>query len=475
MKKVIILMVSIIAISNSLLAQKASDILENGIRIKSERRLFLTYEDSIIKYYVAKDLNPPTNFVKLHDSTIFLANDDEIHIFFKPVNPLQFNYKQGIKYITDPVDSVAISAIGSIINVLDLLSPSGDVDFKDDSDSVELNKCNTILRLVDANFNKVHNRFKDDDIKKITTIFNTMKELSFNEEEATINKLKIIKSNIDFIKKNYEQTDSILDATRAITAILKKDTCILFIDSFLISSIIKDYESINLARKKRLENLEKVYKTVDEVQITASKGGDGLKWIIKVKPYEWKSGKISIHTITVSDGSYELSKENEIKSNESKKIQDKTYRIRKHRWFIPEVSIGSAYTFFNYNSFGTTSDSTGQQFVASPTENTVSNINVSTMLNYNLYIPNSQIHPLYQIGVGINSNIPTLFTGVGIRSNINGLSRIAFSGGIAMTWIQELGKLNVGDKVTGTDDINKDLKYQFSWPPKLYIGLQYNF
>ena len=102
------------------------------------------------------------------------------------------------------------------------------------------------------------------------------------------------------------------------------------------------------------------------------------------------------------------------------------------------------------------------------------------MVNFNYYMPNSPIHFLYQIGAGINSGIPTIITGFGIRSNINGIKRISISGGIALTWIKELDKLKVGDEVTGTSDIDKDLKFQFSWftkqyTPKSYIGLQYNF
>ncbi len=96
------------------------------------------------------------------------------------------------------------------------------------------------------------------------------------------------------------------------------------------------------------------------------------------------------------------------------------------------------------------------------------------MINFNYYIPNSPIHPLYQIGIGVNSGIPTFITGFGIRSNINGLKRLTVSGGIAMTWVKELDKLKVGNKISGTDDIDKDLKFQFR-QPKPYIGIQYNF
>lgn len=71
--------------------------------------------------------------------------------------------------------------------------------------------------------------------------------------------------------------------------------------------------------------------------------------------------------------------------------------------------------------------------------------------------------------------MPTLLTGFGVRSNINGIKRLAISGGVAMTWVKELDELKVGDKITGTDDIDKD--YKFSSAPKFspYVTLQYNF
>jgi hypothetical protein len=162
-------------------------------------------------------------------------------------------------------------------------------------------------------------------------------------------------------------------------------------------------------------------------------------------------------------------------SIESKELIKRTVRVRKFQRFVPEVSVGTAFTFFKYNSYGTTSDSTGQQFVGSPNENMVRNINITTMLNFNYYIPNSPIHPLYQLGVGINSGIPTILSGFGLRSNINGIKRLAISGGIAMSWIKELDKLKVGDKISGTDDIEKDYKYGSAPKFTPYVGLQFNF
>lgn len=210
------------------------------------------------------------------------------------------------------------------------------------------------------------------------------------------------------------------------------------------------------------------------MQVKASSGGDDVpKWYISQKAIAAKEGKISIYTVTIKESGYMLSDSKEIVSIESKEVNKKSLRVRKFQRIVPEVSIGTAFTFFKYNTYGTTSDSSGVLYVASPTENLIRNINITTMINYNYYIHNSPIHPLWQIGLGVNSGIPTLMSGFGLRTK-TGQRRITITGGLAMTWVKELDKLKVGDKISGTDDIDKDLTFQFAKPTG-YIGIQYNF
>lgn len=193
-----------------------------------------------------------------------------------------------------------------------------------------------------------------------------------------------------------------------------------------------------------------------------------------------------MYTLIIKGSGYKLSDKDEIISSETNEIIKRTVMARKFKRFITEVSTGTAFTFFEYPIYGTTSDSSGiktdNQYIASPEKSSVRNLNITTMVNFNYFIPNSNIHPLFQIGIGVNSGMPTLLSGVGLRlTGIGSVSkskeshRVAITGGIAMTWIKELDKLKVGDQVSGTADIENDLKYQFSWPPRLYIGLQYSF
>jgi hypothetical protein len=106
----------------------------------------------------------------------------------------------------------------------------------------------------------------------------------------------------------------------------------------------------------------------------------------------------------------------------------------------------------------------------------INRMNLAAALNITLNSPNSMLLPFLQLGAGVNAKVvPVVLVGAGIRSNINGAGRFAISGGIAMSWIQQLDQLKVGDRVTGTSELEADLKYMFSGAPKPYIGIQYNF
>jgi hypothetical protein len=65
--------------------------------------------------------------------------------------------------------------------------------------------------------------------------------------------------------------------------------------------------------------------------------------------------------------------------------------------------------------------------------------------------------------------------GAGLR--LFGLSKgdVAVGGGAMFSWVKDLQKLRVGDVVSGTNDINTDLK--FNSRPKVggYFAIQYKF
>ena len=483
MKKIILVSLAILFCFHFASAQKASDVLENGIHLKTGQKLFLQFDNKVLKFDAAKSLQDPANppdFTTLEDSTIFLVAKNGLNVYIRPFNPLNYSYNTENKVVIDPINEAASTALGSIIDVLGTVIPTKaappaatGTKPKVVTPPIKCDKFKTLQAKVEL----IQTKVSDSKKAKTIEIFKKLKALDFADETSTKAELVIIKASMTEIENHFKEVAALIDEAKTEVKNYDCDFPESFTAKYIFNAILKDLATTMEEQKKRLDNLQTTYNLVEKAQQTASIGGgeNGLRWCYKLDEVPAKEGKISVYTIIIKESGYKLSDKEEIVSIESKDVLKRTFRVRKFQRFVPEVSVGTAFTFFKYNSYGTTSDSTGQQFVGSPTENMVRNINITTMLNFNYYIPNSPIHPLYQLGVGINSGIPTLLTGFGLRSNINGIKRLTISGGIAMSWIKELDQLKVGDKILGTEDIEKDYKYGSAPKFTPYVGLQFNF
>jgi len=477
MIKNLIVTLAVFVSYHNISAQKASDVLENGIHVKAGQKIFLQYTNGILMYDATRSLTDevhPPDFISLDDSLIFLLNKSAVNVYLTPpLNPVNFSFNTESKEILDPINVAATNSMGSIIEVLHskIQTPG--------PHAANSTKCDTLFEFLDSCVVRIQRKLNDNQQTDINKAFTAFKSLSFNDEKKTIDSIVIIKKWMDNIEKHFTDLES--DIKNANDALKKYDcgtTDMAFTIKYIFTNIFKEAIELETEQKKRFENLLTVSNLVEKTQQDASQGVTGLKWCIKLLSIPSIEGKIYLFTVTVKESGYHLSDKKEIVNIETKDALKKTLRIRKFQRFVPEVSVGTVYTFFKYNTYGTTSDSAGLKttnvFIASPTENLVRNINITTMINFNYYIPNSPIHPFYQLGVGINSGVPSIITGFGLRSNINGFKRLAFSGGIAVTWLPELDKLKVGDKISGTADIDNDIKYKFTNPTP-YIGIQYNF
>lgn len=463
--------------SQQIFSQKASDVLENGEPVKKNHKLFFNYNiiDKVLEIGTAED-DIKTNLLPKKDSTIFLVHETSIKAYLKPLNPINYSYNTETKIILDPINEAAINALNTLIGTLGTLKKSTKiVKEKGKTKVIEVTEVCSQFTSLESQINTIQEKLSDSKKNDIKKEFEHLKGLSFITKGETKDELSESKEKIKIISDHFEEVkDDIAKAQIKVNEYPCTDPN-SFTTKYIFTSILKELSSQMEQQKKRLSNLEIVYKSVEDRYTKASQAGESLTWCVPIKNIPSEEGKISIFTITINENGYQLSKDDEIISTELKELKKQSIRVRHFQRFVPEVSIGTAFTFFKYNSYGTTSDASGQQYVGPPTENTVKNLNITTMLNFNYYITNSTIHPMYQLGLGINSEIPTILTGLGIRSNINGAKRFAIAGGLAMSWIKELDKLKVGDAITGTDDIDKDYKYSSAPKFSPYVALQYNF
>ena len=472
------------------MAQNANDVIENGIPVKSDGKFLFTYEGKQIKYDAAFFLSDVSkrsiNFLPLKDSSIFLIRSSAIRVYVRPLNPLNYSYTTEIKVIADPINAAAADALASISDVLDKVTPTGTASGKKMSVVANINgkpkiaaeseECPSILT-IKTELKAIENLLKLDQKDKINELFEKLKSVDFFSFETTTMQLDPIEKDIVEIENHFASIERKLGTVKNSITEYKCPSPSAFVAQYIFNNVCKDLTTLKDEQKKRLKNLKSMRSLVVSTRDKAKTGaGDGTEWVVPIEPTILADeGKISIYSLKLWETGYKLDTDKEIVSTAPSELLTKTLRVRAFQRFVPNVSVGFVYTFFKYNTWGTVTDSLGQQFVAKPTENTVRNFNITGMINFNYYIPKSSIHPFYQLGAGINSGMPILLTGLGIRTNINGIKRLAIAGGIAMTWIRTLTELQEGSKVSGTDDIQKDLKYEFSWPPKPYISIQYNF
>ena len=463
-------------------AQKAKDILENGILVKSGKIIVLKYDTDAkdLRYDIARSFqnkNHPLNFTLLRDSTIFLGSKDGMNLYLKPLNPLNYSYSTKTEVIADPVNEEAASAVGIVVDVfkttLKLFSStkSNGVTALPDA---SYDTCET-FHTIETNLKKIKELLENDEKISINEVFTELKTIQFSDS-ATVNKqLRNSASQKLKIENSYSSKEALISSTKKMIEEYTCEKSSAFITKYLFTFIFKDLFHVYEEQKKRLLSLQLAYSMVEKASRQAQVGGGepGLYWCFKLSEVTLTKGKVAVYTITIKESGLKLSERGEIVAFEEKNSLKRAIRIKRFNRFVPEVSAGLAYTFFKYNTYGTSTDATGQQIVIASSQKIIRGFNVTTMVNCNWFISHSNVNPLWQVGIGI-TEVPTLVLGLGLRG-IFGTSRMTFSGGIAMPWVKELDKLKIGDKVTGTSEIESDLKYQFLWPPKLYIGLQFNF
>lgn len=448
-------------------SQQASNVLENGIKVSSGKKLFFRFSNGILKYDLQKSLSDDAirpDFIPLKDSSIFLVEKGGINIYIRPLNPLLFEYEKNVEIKTDPINDQVMKLMDgweSQINTLPKITK--DRANKDAGNTIELD----IIA--------IKNKLNNDSIIKIIEVYNILKNLDFANLKTTEEGIRLSSEKLMKINAYYNSIERGIDSLKAKIKQKYEGDVTLFTEKYILNQISNELAQVLEELKKKYASLEQAFNLVNNVKQKALTDPDGLLWCINLSEVDIQDGKIAEYTIIVKNSNYSISEKGIISKSDSKEIMRKKIQFRKFKRFVPEVSGGALFTFIDYNTYGIQTDQTGDQVIAFTGKKELKNLKFSGMINYTCFIPNSDIHPFYQIGLAINSEIPTIATGLGIRSNLNGSRRFTISVGIASTWVKGLDKLKIGDKVNGSADLENDLKYQFVWPPRPYIGFHRNF
>lgn len=153
------------------------------------------------------------------------------------------------------------------------------------------------------------------------------------------------------------------------------------------------------------------------------------------------------------------------------KAASTTFVLRQYQGVIPELGAGFVLASIRAPKYGTGTDAAGKTIVVRKDDKPVSYAG-ALLLNWVLTKPaQSSIHPLFQTGVSISPDGPGVLAGLGFR--IGRLKRVALAAGGILAWVKDLDTLAVGGPVSGTAELDDDLKYKHR--VRLYFTIQYQF
>lgn len=480
MKKVFALIVFILPCLN-LMAQTSSDALERGIRIKNGENIYLYFDGESIKYDVnnlVSIINEKAlvkqlpDFTSLSDSTLFLVSSP-FNIKIIPLNPLNFSFSNKITFEPDPVDAAFSEAISQLIGTISSLDATENIaQGARGKLGNSTNKCDTVNHLLKKTIS-ISTSLKIDFKDSIEQSFGELKKINFRSFEAAEKVMTLVTKKVARVESHYKglakELESFADSIPKIACGTTE------LEKFIIKKTFKDvYDELNdnySDQVKRFGNLKNALKLVNEVYNSA-KENNGYHDIDEVLV---SRGKIKYLELTINETGYELSDDKkEIVKAETKVKTKKVLVFQRFRRIVPEIAAGVAYADLMFPSFIGSTDSLGVTRVSKGASEIFNRLTFDVMINFNYYIPNSDISPFLQIGVGSNSDFPTLFSGIGIRIHSGAFKRVSLSGGFAGTWMQKLRNLKIGEVINEAADVENDIFYDFKWGQP-YFGIQYNF
>jgi hypothetical protein len=150
------------------------------------------------------------------------------------------------------------------------------------------------------------------------------------------------------------------------------------------------------------------------------------------------------------------------------------FLIRLDTGWSVEAGIGLTTGFVRRPKYGTSKNPQGETIVAKVKDEEVS-IDPTVMLNFVPTGGSRLLRPMIQIGATASKDGPAVFVGPGWRLFGPKKAGVAFGVGFMLAWIKDLDKLVPNQVISGTKDIEEDLRIGPKPKPGYYFSIQYKF
>ncbi len=490
MKKILIINILLLLASQILYSQKA---LTFELK-KNNDVIYLSLDSNNKLLYFTSNKNNETDSPKDINT-----KNNSINIYIRWINPLRYkvSWRDSIKpddrdkKITDFVN-LLVNQFGSSVSSLNIPSiaaiippPSEDpnniniYDFKNKdllllllylrenqcllNNKNEISNTNNLLN----NVNTLDNYISDDISIKAKDIYMALynyKEINDYSENINTQK-QLFKDLQDNLSHNEESRKGIAEQLKTLS--IKNATLKSYINAVL-SGYLKETQVKVDNNNTIITKLKSILDLIDE-STKAENESFKYKGYYKIRSIEFDDCKKLETLLNITDYNFNNQTNKFTKNSE---IVSKLIVFQKYDFISISVSSGIFYSNTTLKSFGVSNNSTGQ-FIVSEANITKYNSVSAIFLNLNFSFKSRYFAPLLQIGIDPTKKRPFMLIGGGFSIPS---AKIAFSAGPIWTWNQNLNKLSVGEVISSTTDIEKDIQYKFDLQPKgWYLGIQYNF
>jgi len=231
---------------------------------------------------------------------------------------------------------------------------------------------------------------------------------------------------------------------------------------FDVSHRAADIHAKNLALRKDLVDLHKALEIYTKESRWIGDSFIFLKPRINPEKIATINVKVTPRTLNLEAG--------KLKLTEGSAVETK-FDLRQYHSVIAEVIPALIYTDLAYPKWGTDE----KDGVIKVKKGKDSRFPMEGAVTLNMLwsrLGTSMAYPTFQLGISSAKDFPGFLGGVGLR--FVGKYPVSISVGRMITWYKDLDKLAEGSVVTGTADIEADLKFKRS-PVAWYAAIQYKF
>jgi len=481
---------------------------------KINDRIFLYLDDPKSFKYVI-DKTPMISIAKSIDDKLDVsARDDKFNLMVHFLNPIKYRIKVSETSEADPVIESTNKFFSSIVDVLNMVNPGGSTstngvaspgyvkatsafitpaadrvaaDIKRAelaSEVMSLIRSESLLDLALWILNPSNDCLLEDDkvnlLKALAkcddAFFKFNKDaLGLLDSMQKIESIQSIKNNktayenaINALKTLNDENVVFLSAiTTTIEAITYKSSEFCKMLDPYIKYKINNYTNIVTpvleSRKKVISDFRSLNTSLLEIA-TKSEGDFFLLQEIKSEP-----GMIKLVEVSITAKNIELGDKG-ITVTESDYGKFK-FKVREYSSIALEFGAGVLHTTLTYKKYGTETENNITKVVEAGKDKI--SASAASMLNLVINAGKSWVYPMLQLGIGTGNKYPILFAGGGLRS-IKPLNHFAITFGPVWTWKQNL-TIPVNSEVSGSADVEKNLKWEFNSSPGFYLGFQYSF